>query len=423
MIFWYKLLTYFIYPFVKIYLIYRKLKKKEHPERYKEKLAKIDIERNKGFLIWFHVASVGEGLSILPLVKYLEKNKNIKTILITSITLSSSQVLKKRLLDSKKIIHQFMPLDIPILIKRFLNHWIPNLVVFVDSEIWPNTILEIKKRDIPLLLLNARITKKTFKRWNMFKKFSRKIFQSFDLSIVANKETERHLGTLGAQNIKSFGNLKFSNDEININDNLDEKYLNKIKNRKIWCAASTHKTEELFCANTHILLKKKHKNILTIIIPRHIDRIKSIESELKKLDLKTCIYSKLNEINEDTDVLLIDAYGESTKFFKISKYVFLGGSLIKHGGQNPIEPSRLGCKIFHGPNIDNFLEIYEYLGTLKLATQIDNFEQLNQSLVEEFNSNKDNNNQIVEKVENYGQNILNNVIIELKKYINVKDEI
>ena len=407
-----------MYPFLNIYLLYRKFKKKEHPTRYKEKLSKISLSKNKGFLIWFHVASVGESLSILPLVKKLEKEKKIQTILITSITLSSASVLKNRFFNSKKIIHQFMSLDVPILIKKFLNHWSPKIAIFIDSEIWPNTIFEIKKRNIPLLLINARITKRTFNKWQLLKNFSKKIFQAFDLCIVANKETELHLKILGSQNIKNYGNLKFTKDEIYTDNKLDEKYLNKIKNRKIWCAASTHETEEIFCSNTHLLLKKKYESILTIIIPRHLDRIKKIKNNIEKLNLRTCLYSKLSEINEKTDVLLIDAYGESEKFFNISKYVFLGGSLIKHGGQNPLEPSRLGCKIFHGPNVDNFLEIYEYLQSLKVTKKIYSFEELSQSLVEEFKLNKDNNNQIVEKIDNYGQNILNNVIIDLKKYIN-----
>ncbi len=179
MYFWYKLVTYLFYPFANIYLILRKLKKKEHPIRYKEKLSKISLEKEKGLLIWFHVASVGEGLSILPLIEILEKEEKVKSILITSITLSSSQVLKKKIGQSKKIIHQFLPLDIPIFINKFLNHWQPDLSIFIDSEIWPNLILKIKIKKIPLLLINARITKKTFLRWSSVSSFAEKIFKRF----------------------------------------------------------------------------------------------------------------------------------------------------------------------------------------------------------------------------------------------------
>jgi len=417
MYFWYRLLTYLFYPLSNFYLILRKINKKEHISRYKEKLSKINIRRDSGFLIWFHVASVGEALSILPLVESLEKEEKIKKILITSITLSSSEVLKKRINEYKKTIHQFLPLDIPIFVNKFLDHWSPNMSIFVDSEIWPNLILQIKKKNIPLILINGRITKKTFNRWNVLKNFSKKIFEKFDLCLVANNETEKYLNILGAKNIKNHGNLKFTNTKLNYEKNLNLTLLNKIKHRKIWCAASTHSTEEIFCAKTHLELKKNYENILTIIIPRHIDRIKKIEGDLSKFNLKIVLYSNLNEIQNDTDVLLVDAYGESLKFFNLSKCVFLGGSLIKHGGQNPIEASRLGCKIFHGPNINNFTEIYDYLKSIDVTIQVRSPDELNQSLVEELRADKPNNNHIMEKIENYGENILNNVIKELKKYI------
>ena len=243
MIFWYKLLTYIFYPFSYFYLIIRKLKKKEHHARYKEKLSNINLPRGEGFLIWFHVASVGEGLSILPLIENIEKEEKIKKILITTITLSSGQILQKRYSQSTKVFHQFLPLDIPNFINKFLNHWNPNLAIFIDSEIWPNLILEIKKRNISLLLVNARITKKTFLRWKFFKNFAKKIFEKFDLCIVANKETEDHLKSLGALNIKNYGNLKFAKTKATFIKKLNDNFYDKIKNRKIWCAASTHPTE------------------------------------------------------------------------------------------------------------------------------------------------------------------------------------
>ena len=414
---WYKLLTYLFYPFAPFFLFLRKFKKKEHPIRYKEKLSQINTPRGEGFLIWFHVASVGEAMSILPLIENLEQEQKIKKILITTITLSSAEVLQKRLSENKKIVHQFLPFDIPIFVNKFLNHWSPNLSIFVESEIWPNLIFQIKKRNIPLLLVNGRITKKTFNRWNLLKNFSKKIFEKFDLCLVANTESENFFKILGVQNIKNYGNLKFTNTKINSKKSLDSILINKIEGRKIWCAASTHPTEEIFCAETHLKLKKIYNNILTIIIPRHVNRVRKIKDDLSNLNLKIVSYSSFNKMSIDTDILVIDTYGEASKFFNVSKCVFLGGSLIKHGGQNPIEPSRLGCKIFHGPNVNNFTEIYEYLKSLGVANKIHSPEELNQSLVEELKSNRADNNEIIEKIENYGQNILNNVIKELKKYI------
>ena len=421
MYFWYKLITYLLYPFAPVYLYFRKLRKKEDSKRYKEKLSKINIFRDEGFLIWFHVASVGEAMSILPLIESCIQEKKIDKILITSITLSSGKILEKRFNQNVKVVHQFLPLDIPILTNKFLNHWKPNLSIFIDSEIWPNLILQISKKKIPLLLVNARITKKTFIRWKLLINFAKKIFGKFDLCIASNKESENYLSVLGAKNIKNVGNLKFSNIKNNLNNKLDSFLLDKIKNRKIWCATSTHPNEEIICAKSHLLIKKNYNNILTIIIPRHIDRVKKITKELSKLNLKVSLYSQADQINISTDILLVDSYGEVSKFFNISKYVFLGKSLIKSllmdSGQNPIEAARLGCKIFHGPNVSNFVEIYEYLKTLGITKEVKNHEELSRSIVEEFKEDKAKDDMIASKIENYGQNILNNVIVELKKYI------
>ena len=420
MYFWYKFITYLFYPLAPIYLYFRKIRKKEDAVRYHEKLSKINIHRGEGFLVWFHMASVGEAMSVLPLIENFIQDKKINKILLTSITLSSGKILEKRYKKNEKVIHQFLPLDVPIFTGKFLEHWKPNLSIFIDSEIWPNILFQTNKKKIPLLLINARITKKSFNRWKFVSSFAKKIFEKFDLCIASNRESENFLKILGAKNIKNYGNLKFSNTKKDINK-LDSSFLDKIKDRKIWCAASTHPNEEILCAETHLEIKKNYNNVLTIIIPRHIERAEQIKIELSKLNLKVSLYSMKGQIDSNADILLVDAYGESIKFYNISKYVFVGKSLsqniIKNSGQNPIEPARLGCKIFHGPNISNFSEIYEYLNTLGVTKEVNSKDQLSLSLVEEFRNNRAKNHEIVEKIENYGQNIFDSVIIELKKYI------
>ena len=421
MYFWYKLLTYLFYPFAPIYLKFRKLKMKEDPLRYKEKLSIITEPRGEGFLIWFHVASVGEAMSILPLIDRYLQDKKINRILITSITLSSGKILEKKFDQNPKIIHQFLPLDIKIFTSKFLKHWSPNLSIFVDSEVWPNLILQINEKKIPLLLINARITKKSFNRWKIFINFANKLFEKFDLCIVSNKDSENFLKILGAKNIKNYGNLKFSNIKTDLSEKLHSVFLEKVKNRKIWCAASTHPSEEILCAKSHLTIKKNYNDILTIIIPRHIDRVKKINKELSNLNLKIVLSSNINQLDIKTDILLVDSYGEALKFYSISKYVFLGKSLShslkKDSGQNPIEPARLGCKLFHGPYISNFTEIYKYLNELGATKEINNSSELGLSLVEEFSEDKPKNLEISSKIENCGQNILNSVTLEIKKYI------
>jgi len=420
MYYWYKFITFFFYPFAPVYLYFRKIRKKEDSIRYKEKLAKINIERGEGFLIWFHVASVGEAMSILPLIDGCIKEKKINRILITSITLSSGKILERRFNNNPKINHQFLPLDIISLINKFLDHWKPNLSIFIDSEIWPNLILKINEKKIPLLLVNARITKKSFDRWKLVIGFAKKIFGKFDLCIASNNESENFLKILGSKNIKNYGNLKFSNIKNDIKK-LDLNFLNKIKNRKVWCAASTHPSEEIICAEAHLKIKKNYNNILTIIIPRHIDRVKAIKEELSKFNINVLLVTELNNFDDKTDILLVNSYGEALKFYDISKYVFLGKSLVqslmKDSGQNPIEPARLGCKILHGPYVSNFAEAYNYLKKLGITEEVNNSNELSLSLIEELQKDKPKNHEIALKIENYGQNILNNVIMELKKYI------
>jgi len=421
MYFWYKTLTYLFYPFAPIYLYLRKIRNKEDPIRYKEKLSKINISRNEGFLVWFHVASVGEAMSILPLLDNCIEEEKIDKILITSITLSSSKILQRKFQKNLKVIHQFLPLDVDFVTKKFLDHWKPNLSIFIDSEIWPNLILNISKKKIPLLLVNARITKKSFTRWSLVIKFAKEIFDKFDLCIASNKESEKFLKILGAKNIKNFGNLKFSNSKTEIKKKIDSSFLKKINNRKIWCVASSHAPEEILCANSHLKIKKYYNNILTIIIPRHINRVVKIKEQLLKLDLNVVLSSEINKTNSETDIILVDAYGESLKFYNISKNVFVGKSLIKSlikdSGQNPIEAARLGCNILHGPHVSNFSEIYNFLQKLEITKIVNSSEELSLSLISLFKEDKPINEKVLEKIENYGQNIFNNVLVELKKYI------
>ena len=391
-------------------IILRLLKKKEDPNRFKEKFCFFTEKRNKGKLIWFHGASVGELQSIVPLVEKLNKSEKIKKILITSNTLSSSKILQK--LNLKKVSHQFFPIDTNFHSKKFLDYWKPSLAFFIDSEIWPNMYLNLKENNIPIVLLNGRITKKSFLRWNFFSKFSKKIFSKFDLCLAANKKSKEYLGKLGAKNIKFLGNLKFSqseNEKIILNKTLKKFILSK----KTWCASSTHNSEEIFCGLVHKELKKKHKNLLTIVIPRHIDRVDSIVEELSKQNLKVHIHGSKNKIRSDIDIYIVDAYGKTKSFYNFCKNIFLGGSLVNHGGQNPLEATRYGCNIFHGPNIQNFLEIYKFLKKIKISLQLNTQKQMVDHLNNLF-SKKSNSKKIEQKLKLIGHKILESSYNEVK---------
>ena len=357
-----------------IIILIRLLKGKEHKFRFIEKFCFFSKKRSKGNLVWIHAASVGEFMSVVPLIFELEKNKKINTILITTSTLSSSKIFKN--FKFKKTIHQFFPIDQFYFISKFINYWKPKISIFIDSEIWPCIYRELKKNSIPLFLLNARITPKSFRRWNFFNKLSRNIFKNIEVAYPANIETEKFLKRLKVQKITNIGNIKFCEPKIKTDFNFSNSFLSKIKKRLIFCASSTHKGEEDLIAKLHLKLKKKHKNLLTIIIPRHINRINEIYNNLKLLRLKTIIRTSDKNIDKNTDIYLVDTYGETKSFFNISKIAFIGGSLIKHGGQNPIEPAKFGLKILHGPNVHNFNDIYKIFNKKKIAYKIKNLHQL-----------------------------------------------
>ena len=385
-----------------IIIIIRLIKRKESFSRFKEKFCLFSKSKIRGKLIWFHGASVGELQSIIPLIEKLEKKKDIKQILVTSNTLSSSKIMDK--ITSKKVIHQFFPIDTNILCKKFLNYWRPNLAFFIDSEIWPNMIYNLHEKKIPFGLLNGRITKKTFKRWKNFPNFSKNIFSKFSICLSSSRESKIYLKKLGSEKVKLLGNLKFSQSE-NEKLKFDTKLKKFIKSKKVWCASSTHKTEEEFCGLVHKILKKKYDNLLTIIIPRHIERVGEIEKELSNLDLKVHLHEPKSKIKNDTDIYIVNAYGKTKSFYNNCKNIFLGGSLIKHGGQNPLEATRYGCNILHGPNIDNFREIYDFLKMKKMSKKINNQKDMVYSLNSYFSKNS-NTKKIQKKLNLIGRYIL-----------------
>ena len=411
MFFIYKILINLVFFFSPIIIIFRIFKGKEDTSRFKEKVGIFSKKRNKGKLIWFHGASVGEIQSIIPLLERFEKNKEIRQILVTSNTVSSSFIIKN--LKFKKTIHQFFPIDCNFISKKFLNYWKPTKAFFIDSEIWPNTVNNLYKRNIPIFLLNGRITKKSFRRWKFFSYFAKSIFGKFHLCLSSNTETKKYLKKLGAKNIKFIGNLKFSQSE-NEKTNLNKDLINLINSRKAWCASSTHYNEEELCGMAHIRLKKRFKNILTIIIPRHINRIDSIKTELQNLDLKIHLDEPKKKISPDTDIYLVNSYGKTKLFYKVCKNIFLGGSLIEHGGQNPLEATRYGCKVLHGPNVSNFREIYKFLNKKKLSKKISNQDQLINCVIKYINS-KNNSKKIIKDLHLIGMNILNKTYKEINK--------
>jgi len=414
MFFLYQTLITILLIFSPLIIFFRILKKKEDKKRYKEKFCFPSKKRTNGNLIWFHSSSVGELLSILPLIQKLEKNNSINQILITTSTLSSAQIFKK--FNLKKTIHQFFPIDSIFFSYKFLNYWKPTIAIFIESEIWPSIFRALSKKNIPLKLLNARITKKTFKKWQNVKRFSNSVFKNISIAYPQNEETFNYLKKLNVPKIKKIGNLKFFNNQKSKFTKLDKTFLRNINLKKIWCASSTHSGEEIICANAHINLKKKYKNILTIIIPRHIHRISEIANEIKSLDLNIVLHSSRPKKLNNIDIYLVDTYGETKKFYQASDIVFMGKSISGTGGQNPLEPANLGSTILHGPKVDNFKDTYKLLNKLKVAYKVNGVKSLTHSIDKLIT--KPNNKKKYLEIAKIGKKILNETKDEINSLFN-----
>ncbi len=393
-----------------IIIIYRIIIGKEDSARFTERYCKYKEINNKDSLIWFHAASVGEMMSIVPIIKEFERNKKIKKILLTTTTISSANLFVK--FNFKKTKHKYFPIDTNFFASKFIKFWRPNLAIFVESEIWPNMFKELNSNKIPIILLNARITKKSFKKWIRLKNFSNNIFNKINLALPQNIETSKYLKILGVKNIRLSGNLKYYGDKITKSK---QNYFKKFKKYKVWCAASTHYNEEIIIGKIHKKLKKKMKNILTIIIPRHVKRVKNIVDNLNKINLEVQTHSQNKKLKKNTDIYLVDSFGISGNFYQLTNITFMGGSLIPHGGQNPLEAARLGNFIIHGPYVKNFNEVYFYLRGKKVSSMTNISSKIEKIVLKKINKKVSNNT--VKKITSLGKKILNTNLDEIKNYI------
>ena len=388
MFFIYRFLTIISYPFLIILIYLRKFQKKEHKIRFKEKIfsSYFNVLRKKNFkLVWFHAASIGELKSILPIIKEINKRESNFEFLITTITLSSSNLAETEFKQFENVQHRFFPLDVDFLIKSFLKKWKPDFIFLVDSEIWPNLIINAKKNKIPLAIINARITRKSSKRWLRFRETAERIFKNIDLCLSSNRETYEFFLKFN-KNVFLTGNIKLiSKNYLEVKENFNEKRLIK---KKIWLAASTHKNEEAFCLKAHLKLKKEFDNLITIIAPRHIVRVNEIKKICNNFNLKSQILNKDDLISDENEVIIINSFGDLDQFFKIAKCVFIGKSinpkLKDQGGQSPIDAASLGCKIYHGPYIYNFKEMYEILKKNEITEEIETFDELADKIKSDF---------------------------------------
>ena len=317
-------------------------------------------------------------------------------------------------LKVKKTSHVDFPLDNNYIVKKVMKYWQPEIAIFIDSEIWPNMFRHLHLRNIPIIIMNARITERSFNKWQIFPNFAKQVFGKISLALPQNLETLKYLKLLKVKNIKIAGNLKYYGQKNN-QDRISQLLKNKFRNFKVWCAASTHNDEEILIGKLHKRLKKKERKLITIIIPRHINRIDKIKSDLNNLDLNYITHSLNQKLQKDTDVYLVDSYGESSKFYNLTNISFVGGSIINHGGQNPLEPARLGNYIINGPNVKNFKEIYTFLNNLKMSSSTSNILSMEDIILKKLKTKTKNKN--IKKIIKIGNDILEKNLFHINKYL------
>ena len=383
----YNTLIAILYPLViKRYINKRKENGKEDVKRFNERIGRPALKRPEGKLVWLHGASVGESVSMLPIIqKIIETYPDIH-VMVTTGTVTSADVMNKRL--PERAFHQFIPIDNPIFTTRFVKYWHPDVVLWFESEFWPAILSSIRRKNIPLILINGRISNKTFKRWQQFDFLSKELLSCFTLCLGQSEEDAYRLRVLGAKDAICLGNLKYAGLPLPIDEEKRNELLTQINNRPLWLASSTHNDEEVKVAKIHQRLLAKFPDLLLIIAPRHPNRGHEITDELHKLNIKTALRSANEKITAATNIYIADTIGEMGLWYDIANLVFIGGSLIPHGGQNFIEPSRVRDAVIVGPYMHNFTDAMNRAKKADAIMQINDTVEL-EELVSQLLENKD----------------------------------
>jgi 3-deoxy-D-manno-octulosonic-acid transferase len=350
----YRLATAALAPAVPMLLRRRILRGKEHSERTDERLGHASRPRPEGTLVWVHGASVGECLAALPLIDALTETLRCK-VLVTSGTVTSAKLMHERL--PAHAIHQFVPIDTPAATARFLDHWRPQIGLFVDSDIWPNLVLGARERGVKLALVNARMSEHSFKGWRWVRATAAELLSSFRACLAQDDEIAERFRDLGSPNVQVVGSLKADAPVLPANSEKLEALRRAIGTRPLLLASQTHPGEEETILPAHDVLRRQFPDLLTVIVPRHPDRAAAIAM---LCGTRSCRLRSTGEMPAaDTAVYIADTMGELGLFYRLAPFAFVGGSLIRHGGQNPLEPAKLGCAVLAGPHTFNFTTAYE----------------------------------------------------------------
>ena len=353
----YRLLSAAVGPFAPILLAQRAKRGKEHRRRLFERRGETRVARPEGPLVWLHGASVGELASVLPLIDRICA-RGIGMIVTTG-TVTSGGLAAQRL--PRGVIHQFVPLDVPRFVRRFLDHWRPDLALFVESDLWPNMMIEASARGIPMVLVNGRLSENSLRRWRSLPNSIAALLQRLDLCLAGTASDAARFGELGASNIVTTGNLKLDVPAPPADPAALAALQDAIGGRPVVAAASTHAGEEGAMIEAHSRLRANFPGLLTLIAPRHPDRGPGVAEIAAAAGLSSALRSRGELPKRTTEIYVADTVGELGLIYRLAPAVFIGGSLVKHGGQNPIEAAKLRTALLHGPYVWNFAEIYAAL--------------------------------------------------------------
>jgi 3-deoxy-D-manno-octulosonic-acid transferase len=364
----YRALTSAAAPAVRFVLARRAAAGKEDRARIGERYGHAGLPRPAGGLVWLHAASVGESLSALPLVERILADRPDLHALITTGTVTSAELLARRL--PSRAVHQYVPVDLAPSVRRFLDHWRPDLACWVESEFWPNLILETEARGIPLLLLNARISDRAFANWRRARGAIARLLSAFALCLAQSDRDAERLMALAARNVRFVGNLKFAAAPLPADEEELALLSRHIGARPRWLASSTHEGEERIAARVHRRLASRIPGLLTVVAPRHPGRAGAIAEQLRAQGLSVARWSLGEVPSAGIDIYLADTMGELGLFYRLCPLVFVGGSLVPHGGHNVLEPAALGCAVIHGPHMQNFRAMARDLAEAGAATGV-----------------------------------------------------
>ena len=346
-------------PVARLMLMRRRARGKEHPERFRERLGHPRRPRTDGALIWLHAASVGEAQSVLPLIGRLLVRLPAAHAMVTSGTVTSAQLMEERL--PARAYHQFVPADCPAWVRRFLNHYRPDLALWVESELWPTLLTETARRGAPAVLLNGRMSERSFRSWRRFPGAARRLVGTFDLVMAQSATDGDRFRRLGAARVETPGNLKMAAAPLPADPAALATLQQAVGGRPVWLAASTHPGEEERVAEAHREVRRQFGDALLILVPRHPARGPAIAEDLRRAGHTVGLRSAGDAPDREQEIYLADTLGELGLFYRAAPVAFVGGTLVPHGGQNPIEPAQLDCAILHGPHIGNFAGIAETL--------------------------------------------------------------